>query len=192
MTEFARYIASLGPMYQLFFLFVFLAIVWALTKISPRLRPYSGQILVLASILYMGALFAFLTFSFPQPRGLMASATNAGTVPRVWFAALVPCVVLALIPILTGEEKPDPAWGNVRLVALVLAVVAASLALFDVIGYYLSSVLFMFSIMWVLDCRSKVQLICAPVGWVIFTYFTFARLLHLPLPVGRLFSFLIN
>ena len=192
MTEFARYIASLGPMYQSLFLFVFLAIIWALTRVSPRLRPYSGQILVLASILYMGALFALLTLTFPQPRGLMGGVTNAGTIPRVWFAALVPWVVLALIPILTGKEKPDPDWGNLRLVALTLALIAISLALFDVIGYYLSSFLFMFAIMWILDCRSKVQLICAPVGWVLFTYFTFARLLHLPLPVGRLFSFLLS
>ena len=191
MANFARHIASLGPLHQFLFLFAFLAVVWALTRIFfPRLRPYSGQILVLASIFWMGALFEFLTLSFPKPRGLMVSPTDAGTIPGVWFAALVPFVLLTLQPMISAQEKPDMPWGNLKLVMCVLVTIVSSIVLFDILGYYLSSALFIFIIMRLLKSRDKVQLIAVPVGWVIFTYWVFGRLLSVSLPAGRLFSFL--
>lgn len=190
MQEFAKFLASLGPLHHFLILLVFLACIRGLLCFLPKMRPYTGQILVLASVLWMGLIFALITFSFPRPRGMMASATSAGTIPRVWFAALVPFVLLALLPMLDGREKPDKPWKDVKLVAYVLAAITASLMLFDVIGYYLSSALFIFVIMRLLKARNRVQLIAVPAGWVLFTWLVFAKLLSVPLPVGRLFSFL--
>ena len=190
MVVFARHIASLGPLHQFLFLFVFLAVIWSLTRISPKLRPYTGQILLLAAILWVGILFALITFAFPKPRGMMASATDASTIPRLWTVALVPFALLTLWPMINGKEKPDKPWKDLKLVVYVLVAVVGSLLLFDVIGYYLSSALFIFVIMRLLKSRDKVQLIAVPAGWVVFTYLVFEQLLSVSLPVGRLFSFL--
>ena len=190
MQQLVKDIASLSPLYHFLVMVVFLCLVWGVLKFFPKLRPYTGQILLLAAILWIGILFALITFSFPRPRGMMVSATDAGTIPRVWASALVPFALLTLWPMVTGKEKPDKSWKNPRRVAYVLVIIVVSLLLFDVIGYYLSSGLFIFAIMWLLESRNKVQLIAVPVGWAVFTYLVFAKLLSVSLPVGRLFSFL--
>ena len=187
MQQFAKDIASVSPLHHFLVLAVFLSSLWGLLRFS-RLRPYTGQILLLAAIVWMGTIFALITFSFPRPRGMMVNATSAGTIPRVWVLALVPFALLTLLPMITGKEKPDKPWKNLKLVAYVLAAIAASLLLFDYIGYYLSSALFIFVVMLLLKSCSKVQLIAVPVGWVIFTYLVFAKLLSVTLPAGRLFN----
>jgi hypothetical protein len=137
----------------------------------------------------MGLLFFLISFSFPLPVGLMASNTNASTIPRVWFYALIPSTVLALFPIFTGKETPDAKWGgNVKNVGIILSVLIISVFMFQFIGYYAGSALFVVITLWVLGIRNKIQLITLPLGWIAFSYIVFARILHVRLPVGMIFS----
>jgi len=100
--------------------------------------------------------------------------------------------ILALIPIIRGKDDPDPKWGNVRLVAMVLAALIVSIGLFGVLGYYLSSAIFIVTMMWMLGSRNKIELVAVPAGWVLFSYFIFARLLSVRLPIGRVFTALLG
>ena len=171
---------------------VFLGLVWLLTRPSKRLRPYTGQILVLAGAFWVGLMFFFISFSFPLPSPILRAVTSARTIPQVWFLALVPVTVLALIPILRGKEEHDPKWGNVRLVAIILTALIVSVGLFGILGYYVSSALFMITTMWVLGSRNKIELVAVPAGWVLFSYFIFARLLNVRLPIGSIFAALLG
>jgi len=171
---------------------VYLGLLWALIRPFKRLRPYTGQLLVLAGIFWVGLLFYIISFSFPAPAPILRAVTDASTIPRVWFFALIPVVILTLIPIFRGTDDHDPKWGNVRLVGIVLAALVISIALFGFIGYYISSALFMITVMWVLGSRKKLELIAVPAGWILFSYFVFARLLNVRLPVGSLFSGLLG
>jgi len=166
----------------------YLVIVWLITRPFSRLRPYTGQILVLMGIFGVGLMFFLMTFSFRAPSPILGAITTAATIPRVWFYALVPVTVIALIPIIRGKDDTDPKWGNVRLVAIVLTALIVSVGLFGVLGYYVSSALFMITVMWLLGSRSKVELTVVPAGWIIFSYFIFARLLNVRLPIGSVFS----
>jgi hypothetical protein len=167
---------------------VFLGIVWLLIRPFKRLRPFTGQLLVLAGIFWVGLLFFIISFSFPPPAPILRAVTDASTIPRVWFLAMVPVIVIALIPILRGKEDPDPKWGNLRLVFTILGALVLSVGLFEIIGYYISSALFIFAVMWVLGVRKKLELIAVQAGWVLFSYFVFARLLNVRLPIGIIFS----
>ena len=171
---------------------VYLGVIWLAIRLTKKLRPYTGQLLVLAGVFWVGLLFFAVSFSFPLPSPILRAVTNASTIPRVWFFALVPVTALALIPILRGKEDPDPKWGNVRLVAIVLGALIVSVGLFGVIGYYLSSGLFMVAVMWVLGSRNKIELVAVPAGWILFSYFVFARLLNVRLPVGSIFAALLG
>jgi len=171
---------------------VFLGLVWLLTRLIKRFRPYTGQILVIAGIFWVGLMFFVISFSFPLPSPILRAVTSARTIPQVWFFALIPVTVLAIIPIVRGKDDPDLAWGNVRLVAIVLIALIVSVGLFGIIGYYLSSAIFMVTTMWVLGSRKKLELIAVPAGWVLFSYFVFARLLNVRLPIGSVFAALLG
>jgi len=162
--------------------------MWVVIRPFKKLHPYTGQLLILAGIFWVGLLFFVISYSFPPPAPILRAVTDASTIPRVWFYALVPAVVLTLIPIFRGKDDPDPKWGNVRLVAIVLLALIISIGLFGSLGYYISSALFMITCMWVLGTRKKIELIAVPAGWILFSYFIFARLLNVRLPVGSIFS----
>jgi hypothetical protein len=187
LAQVGRFFAGHGLLMQLVFLVIVLALVWLVIRPFKKLRPYTGQLLVLASIVWIGSLFYVITFSFPVPR-FTAVATTAATIPRFWFYVLIPVTLLALIPILKGEEVPDPKWGSAQRVGIVFGVLMISLASFGFFGYYLSSAVFLVVVMWVLGSRNKIELIAVPVCWVVFSHFFFARLLFVRLPVGRLFA----
>ncbi len=187
MAQIGRFFAGNGLLMQLVFLAIVLALGWLAIRPFKKLHPYTGQILVLLFILWVGLLFFFLTYSFRIAR-LGNMSTTAATMPRFWFYSLIPVSLLAFIPMLKGEDDPDPKWGNVWRVAIVFASLVISFSLFRFIGYYLSSAIFLVVVMWVLGSRNKIEMTAMPIGWVIFSYFFFAQLLNVRLPVGALFA----
>jgi hypothetical protein len=191
LAQIGKFFAGQGLLMQLVFLVIILVLGWLAIRPFKKLRPYTGQLLVLASIFWIGLLFYFITFSFPVPR-FAAVATTAATIPRFWFFVLIPVTILAFIPILKGEERPDPQWGSLQRLGIVFATLVLSLFSFRYIGYYISSAVFLVVVIWVLESRNKIELIAVPVGWMIFSYFFFARLLYVRLPVGRLFTGLLG
>jgi len=169
-------------------LLVFLGLVFAAIWPFKKLRPYAGQILSLAGVFGLGLLFFIISFSFPHP-SLIISKTDASTFPRVWFYALIPSIAFAFIPIFRGKETPDEKWGgSLKNVGVILAVLVISVFEFQHIGYYISSALFIIVTLWVLGVRNKIQLITIPIGWIVFSYFVFAKLLRVQLPIGSIFS----
>jgi len=164
-------------------------LIFVVVRFTKKLRPYMGQILILATVFGIGILFFIITYSFPHPSGVTDSTTDASTIPRVWFYALIPSIALALIPIFTGKETPDAKWGaGLKNVGIILAILIISVSLFQFIGYYISSALFVVVALWVLGVRNKIQLITLPLGWILFSYLVFAKVLYVRLPVGSIFS----
>ena len=186
-----RFFYDLGWPVNFVILAVLVAILWVIGMRFKSLRPYLGQLLVLCAILWMSIVFFLISFSFPVPR-FGGGVTEAGTIPRVWFYAIVPTIALAFFHILKGKGDPDPKWGNVRNVGIVLGTLIISISLFQFIGYYISSAAFIIVTMWLLGSRSKVELIAVPAGWVLFSHFIFARLLSVRLPIGDLWSGIFN
>ncbi|MCL2410744.1 MAG: tripartite tricarboxylate transporter substrate-binding protein [Treponema sp.] len=179
----------MNPLFQILLFAVFMGLVFAVIRLFKKLKPYTGQLLVLAGIFWIGLLSFIISFSFPPPSGLMASNTDASTIPRVWFYALIPSMVFALIPIFSGKETPHEKWGGgLKNVWIILAALVVSVILFQFIGYYISSALFVVITLWILGVRKKIQLIALPLGWVAFSYIVFARVLFVRLPVGSIFS----
>jgi hypothetical protein len=167
----------------------FLGLLWLLCRFVPKLRPFTGQLLTLAAVLWVGVVFFVISFSFPVR--FQTGNTTSATIPRVWFYALVPAFILAVYSVIRGRE-PDPKWGNIMRVAIILGGLVLSVTVFYMIGYYVSSALFLVLVMWVLGSRKKLELILVPAGWVVFSYVIFAWLLHVRLPVGFVFSGLFN
>jgi len=187
LVQIGRFFTGQGLLMQAIFLVLAVALVWLLIRPFKKLHPYTGQILVLGGIFWIGLVFYFITFALPVPR-IAENFNIPSTIPRFWFFLLVPVIILALIPMLKGEEDSDLKSGNLKRLSAVFGTLVISLILFQYIGYYISSAIFLFVVIWVLGSRSKIELIAIPVGWVIFSYLFFARLLFVRLPVGELFT----
>ncbi len=192
MIQFGKWVGALSVLQLGLISFAFVGLLWFLISRSQRLRPYTGQLVVLGAIAWVAAVFYVVTYSFPVPRGALASNADAATVPRLWVILLVPFLLLVLQQILSRQEEPDRPFGQLRLNGVILGTLVISLLLFEWIGYYLSSALFILACMLLLQQRNRVILVAVPIGWVAFTYAIFARLLFLPLPVGKLFSLLLR
>jgi hypothetical protein len=192
MEALGRWLAGISWIWLLVIWVGFLGLVWLIILPFKKMHEYRGQLLILAAILWMGIIFYLISFSFPVPAPFLNIVTNAATIPRVWVAALIPVVIITLIPILRRKMDADPKWGNIKLVGMVLGSLFISIALFGVVGYYVSSAAFILACMWLLGSRSWIELTAVPVGWVLFSYFIFARLLNVRLPVGSIFSSLMG
>ena len=82
-------------------------------------------------------------------------------------------------------DKKFDRWVFALLVGLGSIV---SVMLFQWIGYYLSSALFIVIVMIAMGERNWIQLTLTPIIWCVFTYFVFNKLLFISLPVGSLFK----
>ena len=162
-----------------------LALFGVIFYFSDETRPFLGQLLIAIAILWIGTVFFFITFTFPVPR-FGSTSTTAASIPRVWYMALVPTVILVILTTIFGKEEPDPKWGNIKLVGIAIGALAVSISLFGIIGYYISSAIFIVFMMWMLGSRKPLELTLMPIGWVAFSYFIFARVLNVRLPIGSL------
>ncbi len=152
----------------------------------PKLKPYKGQLLVVTFLCLFTLLLFLCTFSF-KVKGIM-KYTTAATMPRTWCALMVPVIILVFVSILNGTCKPDEPFGRWQLASGIAVMVFASVLLFDYIGYYLSSAIFLVLMMVLMRERKPLRLILVPVGWCLFTYLVFDKLLYITLPAGSLFA----
>ena len=159
---------------------------WVLYTFVPRLKPYRGQLMVITFICLFTLLLFLYTFSFRIKK--IMKYTNAATMPRTWVALMVPVILLVVVSILNGSTQPDEPFKRWKLALGIGVAVFASVFLFDYIGYYLSSALFLVLMMWLMKERKILRLVLTPICWCLFTWLVFDKLLYITLPTGQLFQ----
>ena len=112
--------------------------------------------------------------------------TTAATMPRTWCALMTPVIILVVVSILNGNSKPDEPFKHWQLALGIAVIVFASVFLFDYIGYYLSSALFLVLTMWLMKERKVLRLVLTPICWCLFAWLVFDKLLYITLPTGQL------
>lgn len=163
-----------------------LAGFWVLYGAIPKLKPYRGQMLVITGLCLFTLLLFLCTFSFKVKK--LMKYTTAATMPRTWCAFMVPVIVLVVVSILNGSSDPDEPFAHWQLSLGVAVAVFASVFLFDYIGYYLSSALFLVLMMTMMRERKVLRLVLTPICWCLFTWLVFDKLLYIKLPTGQLFQ----
>ena len=159
---------------------------WVLYTFVPRLKPYRGQLMVITFICLFTLLLFLCTFSFRIKK--IMKYTNAATMPRTWVALMVPVILLVVVSILNGSTQPDEPFKRWKLALGIGVAVFASVFLFDYIGYYLSSALFLVLMMGLMKERKILRLVLTPICWCLFTWLVFDKLLYITLPTGQLFQ----
>lgn len=154
--------------------------------LSKKLKPYRGQMMIITGFCLFFLLFFLMTFAFKVRKTMVH--TTAATIPRAWIFLMIPVAIMVITSILNGKSGTDEPFGRWTLTLGVAVAAFISVFLFDYIGYYLSSALFLVLMMFLLRERKVAVLIGVPVGWVLFTYLVFAKLLYITLPIGSLWT----
>jgi hypothetical protein len=129
---------------------------------------------------------------FPLALGLLLAALSAIQIARLMLARRAATAAAAARPVAPqpatqqpAAPKPAQADGATRRVALFMAVVAASVALLQVVGYVVSSLLLMLGLLKVLGVGWRAAVLiaaCSAAG----AHVLFVMWLKIPMPPGPL------
>ena len=188
MEALSKWINSLSYGYVLGGLAVLMIGFYFLFNVIPRTKPVKAQLLCVVCMDLITLLFYILTFSLRVSKMAAQSGATPRTMPRLWAFLMIFASIGAYIAILKKDNKPDAKFDRWVFALLVALGSIVSVILFQWIGYYLSSALFIVTVMIAMGEKNKLQLILTPVLWCVFTYFVFNKFLFISLPVGSLFK----
>ncbi len=172
---------GIGGLYA--FIAVLVVLLTALTVLirqSVTRRQFLGNVLIPATFIAIAILLYLMTLNFPEEEA------GPSAIPHLWIAALILLSIFLIVQALMGKTEADPGNGRLDMLALFIGATIAYLLLMQVIGYYLSTFLFLIAVMYFLSYRKYVMMFAVSCGWLIFAYFVFQRMLYIPLPQGRL------
>ncbi len=188
MTALSKWLDSLSYAYILGGFAVLMVGFWFLFNAIPRTKPVKAQLLCVVGMDLITLLFFILTYSLRVSKMAAQSGATPRTMPQLWAFLMVIASIGAYIAILKKSNKPDKKFDRWVFALLVGLGSMVSVLLFQWIGYYLSSAIFIVTVMIAMGEKNKLQLILTPIIWCVFTYFVFNKLLYISLPVGSLFQ----
>ena len=188
MEALSKWINSLSYGYVLGGLAVLMIGFYFIFNAIPRTKPVKAQLLCVVGMDLITLLFYILTFSLRVSKMAAQSGATPRTMPRLWAFLMIFASIGAYIAILKKDNKPDAKFDRWVFALLVALGSIVSVILFQWIGYYLSSAIFIVVVMVAMGEKNKLQLILTPIIWCVFTYFVFNKFLFISLPVGSLFK----
>ncbi len=188
MAEFSKWLSGLHYGWILGGLTVLLVGFYYLFKAFPRTKPVRAQLLCVVGMDLITLLFFLLTYSLRVSKMAAQSGATPRTMPQLWAFLMLLASAGAYAAILRKDNKPDKKFDRWVFALMVGLGSMVSVLLFQWIGYYLSSAVFIVAVMIAMGEKNKLQLILTPVIWCVFTYFVFDQLLFISLPVGSLFK----
>ena len=188
MTAFSKWLSELSYGWVLGGIAVLLLGFYFLLNAIPRTKPVKAQLLCVVGMDLIALLFFLLTYSLGDRKMAAQSGATPRTLPQLWALLMALASIGAYIAILKKSNKPDKGFDRWVFALLVGLGSIVSVLLFQWIGYYLSSAIFIVVVMVAMGEKNKLQLILTPIIWCVFTYFVFNKFLFISLPVGSLFK----
>ena len=192
MESFSKWLTNLSYWWILLGFLAIMTGLFVLFGIWPRTKRVRVQLLCLCGMDFVTLLFYLLTFNLRVSKLAAEAGATPRTMPRLWALLMALSSIGAFFAILKTDNKEDEKFNRWVFALLVGVGSIFSVIMFQYIGYYLSSAIFIFVVMIAMGERNKLQLILVPVIWCLFTYFVFYKMLYIKLPFGTLFSWLIK
>lgn len=150
-------------------------------------RRFVGNLLIPLTLIAILAICFVETLEYPDVEDVGPAAA-----PYLWMVFTVGfCLFLAVQAVLR-KGMADPIPGNIRGVLAAIAWMVAYLVAIQVAGYFISTGVFLVGAMLGLGYRNPWVIGAVTMGWLVFCYVVFYRLLFIPLPVGPLLEPLIG
>ena len=149
-----------------------------------RKKHFTGQAIIPVTLIAFSLLLWAITFSFPSEEA------GPSLMPRLWIFWSVLLGGVLLLFCITGATDKDPQSGRLGFLALGILLTIAYYFAIDVLGYFISSFLFLAVLMYMLSYRKPLVVILVCSGWVLFSYIVFYKLLYIQLPLGFIENFI--
>ena len=192
MDSFSKWLTNLSYWWILLGFVAIMTGLYFLFGVWERTKRVRIQLLCLCGMDLVTLLFFLLTFNLRVSKLAAEAGATPRTMPRLWALLMTLASIGAFFAIIRSDNKPDEKFNRWIFALLVGVGSIFSVIMFQYIGYYLSSAIFIFVVMIAMGERNKLQLILVPVIWCLFTYFVFYKMLYIKLPFGSLFSWLIK
>ncbi|MBT7974189.1 MAG: tripartite tricarboxylate transporter TctB family protein [Candidatus Marinimicrobia bacterium] len=144
---------------------------------------YSGNVLLPLSILLLCGVFYSQTLDFPELEDV-----GPEVVPYLWMIIIVIFCTYLVFQAVSKRGKPDPESGQLRTLFIYVAIIVFYLLVIESAGYFLSTFIFLGASMLYLGFRKWLTIVAISLGWLVFSYGVFYKLLYIPLPVGPFLS----
>ncbi len=145
-------------------------------------KDFIGNYVIASSMILLTTLFSFMGKDMPkEPAGPMALPTLLGSL-------LV--VISAILLIQAGRKKleQDPSFGNIKAFLSVLGCLILYTLAIDFLGYFVSTLLFVVGMIYLLTYRNHIVIWSVACGWSLFSYLVFYKALYIQLPLGYIYT----
>ena len=136
-----------------------------------------------AGVFFIGVGALVIALSGDLPMGTL-SLPGSGFMPKI--VAVLMIFFGLVLALRGGESKPfaEVTWSDAKHAAMVLAITAIAVALFEWLGFLTTNILLMFTLLVVIERRKAMPAAIYSVGVVAITYVLFVYLLKTPLQIG--------
>jgi hypothetical protein len=136
-----------------------------------------------AGAFFVAVVILVIALSGALPFGNL-SFPGAGFLPNL--LAVLTIFFGLVLALRASESKPFAtlSWGDSKHAAMLVAITAAAVALFERLGFLTTMVLMTFALLVVVERRSVFMAASFSLGLVVVTYFTFEYVLKTPLVTG--------
>ena len=166
---------------------VFLVIVLLLLGLAFRFRRHwlNGNVLFSVVLIVLSVYLFLDTFNFPS--GKLSNTVGPATVPRLWIYGLIAFSVWLMIDSIRKNVRLTRENNHTGPVLAMAGLMAVYLIAIPYLGYFLSTLLFLAGGIYLMAYRCHAVVAASVAGYLFFAYLVFIRVLHVPLPKGRLF-----
>jgi len=149
-----------------------------------KMKDYSGQTLIPLVMIVFSLVLWVKTLDFPSEEA------GPAIIPYLWIFWLILLSMVVLVFCFTGRIDKDPKPGRIGFLGLGVGLVVVYYFAMDYLGYFLSSFLFLATLMYMLSYRKPLTIVLVGTGWVLFSYLIFYKLLYIQLPLGLIEDFI--
>jgi putative tricarboxylic transport membrane protein len=143
------------------------------------------NIVISIILIIVAGVFYSLTFQFPK---IALQETGPAFMPRIYCGALIILGLILLIQGIKTKTTSHATESTMKFALAAMGFIFVYLVIIPVIGFYLSTVLIVFSLLLFSKVRNKIILASVSLGTALFVYVFFAKLLKVSIPLGLLFS----
>lgn len=160
---------------------VLVNLILAVALVRSSWRHHASELMILSVITSLALLFYLMTASLPPPSEV--DSVGAQGIPRLWIYLLLP-LALYQVSLVLRHPKKNRLRKKPRLLFRFLSAVSAYVLLIPIFGYWLATLLYLPAGLWLLKYRHPKAMAGLTIGWLLFSYWVFQRLLYVELPTG--------
>lgn len=146
------------------------------------IKDYAWNSLIPLMFIFLVALF------FATAEGLPNEQAGPYVIPKLFGGLLTLLSLYQLLQLFQRKLKKNPVLGNIKRLVSVIAIIIVYLIGINYLGYFVSSTLFIITLMYMLSYRRHFVIFTVAGCWLAFSYFVFYKLLFIQLPLGYFYE----